>query len=85
MPSLLLDLAIKNDGIVCVPNIVPKVADDALVTPVHVRVGQDGDFGIFPADGLLCLTLRCARSNVKSVLFVVSWMQDCSKSIYCSE
>ena len=64
MPSLLLDLAIKNDGIVCVPNIVPKVADDALVTPVHVRVGQDGDFGIFPADGLLCLTLRCARLNV---------------------
>ena len=38
--------------------IAPQIAEPALATPVHLRVGSDGDFGVFPADGLLCLTLR---------------------------
>ena len=36
----------------------PQIGERALATPVHLRVGSDGDYGVFPADGLLCLTLR---------------------------
>ena len=35
-----------------------QVHDPALATPVHMNVGKDGDFGVLPSDGRLCITLR---------------------------
>ena len=40
----------------------------ALVTPVHAQVGEDGNFGILPGDGVLCLTLRADTTEDLEVL-----------------
>eukprot|EP00750_Incisomonas_marina_P012447 INCI16793.1.p1 GENE.INCI16793.1~~INCI16793.1.p1 ORF type:complete len:312 (-),score=45.16 INCI16793.1:92-1027(-) len=36
----------------------PQISEPALATPVHLRVGNEGDFGILPANGQLSVTLR---------------------------
>jgi len=40
----------------------------ALVTPVHMHVGNPGDFGVLPASGKLCMTLRADDTHAVEAL-----------------
>eukprot|EP00941_MAST-03F_sp_MAST-3F-sp1_P004273 g4273.t1 len=76
-----LPLRLQKEG-----KISPQIEDPAFVTPVHSQVGQDGNFGVIPADGLLCLSLRADTTNDLELLQdeVASLISDVAKDTGCS-
>ena len=63
LSRLALELKDLPDQLVTSGQVETQIADPILAVPVHMSFGAAGDYGVLPANGALCVTLRADTSK----------------------